>query len=373
MKIKTILTPSIKYTLTLFLISRFILTLIGVVSRWLLDPLKLPIFRNVYSKYLWLDIWGQWDSGWYLNIARHWYPENYIINGQCSYGFFPLYPLLIRGLGVFLKDNFIAGLFISNVALILAGIFLYKLVELDWEDDVALRSVKYLFLFPTAFIFSGVFSEALFIFLLIFSFWSWRKQKWFLAGIIGFFLCLTRVQGVIAVLPFLILYLRQLDLYPKKKLRVLYLLFFPFGVFLFFAYTRMRMGDWFAYLTAQKFWGVYFNSPMSIITHALSCKYDIRYLLGFIFSLTLLFLSVIFFKKIGIVYGMLSVGFLISYFFTNNAFLSVARYSLVVFPIYIIFALISKNKYVDDILTITFSLLQGFFMVFWSRGFCLVV
>jgi hypothetical protein len=39
-----------------------------------------------------VDVWGRWDSGWFVSIAQH----GYLDPGH-STAFFPLYPLLIRG------------------------------------------------------------------------------------------------------------------------------------------------------------------------------------------------------------------------------------------------------------------------------------
>ena len=49
------------------------------------------------------------------------------------------------------------------------------------------------------------------------------------------------------------------------------------------------------------------------------------------------------------------------------------RYSVVIFPFYILFARLGEDKYVDQALTWSFALLQGFLMVFWSAGFKLIV
>ncbi len=42
------------------------------------------------------ETFAAWDSGWYWTIARHGYRYN--AGGQSSIAFFPLYPLLMRGL-----------------------------------------------------------------------------------------------------------------------------------------------------------------------------------------------------------------------------------------------------------------------------------
>ena len=86
----------IRYIIFLFLGSRLVLTLIGVFSRlYLQQRLDFSKVQHQAPTYLstnnWLNIWGVWDTGWYLNIAQNWY--NNILNGHggANYGFFPLY------------------------------------------------------------------------------------------------------------------------------------------------------------------------------------------------------------------------------------------------------------------------------------------
>ncbi|MCK7515454.1 MAG: hypothetical protein MZV70_73380 [Desulfobacterales bacterium] len=78
--------------------------------------------------YSWLDIWGQWDTGWYLDIAKNWYAAEAHYQNYCNYAFFPFYPTLIKLLGAVMGNHFYAGLIISNVSLLGAAILLYKLV-----------------------------------------------------------------------------------------------------------------------------------------------------------------------------------------------------------------------------------------------------
>ena len=116
----------IKYILLLFFVTRIALTVIGVTSRLLLEPYHGQEYGWVYSEHLWLDIWGVWDTGWYLDIAENWYSmellsdlPKYAGPNQANYGFFPLYPALMKGLGLLVGSNFIAGIIVSNIFLIL--------------------------------------------------------------------------------------------------------------------------------------------------------------------------------------------------------------------------------------------------------------
>ena len=72
-----------------------------------------------------VDVWARWDSDWYLRIAESGYDWP-----SSTPAFFPLYPLLVGGLGRLLDDHFLlAGLVISLVACAVAFVLLYRLVR----------------------------------------------------------------------------------------------------------------------------------------------------------------------------------------------------------------------------------------------------
>ncbi|HKU67764.1 MAG TPA: hypothetical protein VJP85_08310, partial [Candidatus Baltobacteraceae bacterium] len=89
------------------------------------------------SRNLLLAVWGRWDAVHYLDIATIGYHGT-------DMAFFPLYPLLIAGLGAAIGNHLVAGLFISNVALFFALLYLYKLVEHEFDRGVARRAIFYI-------------------------------------------------------------------------------------------------------------------------------------------------------------------------------------------------------------------------------------
>ena len=144
-----------------------------------------------------LAVWGRWDAEHYLRIA-----------GQGYFGtepaFFPLYPLLIRIVSGFTGSLLVAGLIVSNAASFLALLYLYKLVEHEYNRHVAQRATFFVSIFPTAIFFSAVYSESLFLFLTVASFYYVRERRWLMAGVFGFFAALTRSEGVLLAAPLFI-------------------------------------------------------------------------------------------------------------------------------------------------------------------------
>lgn len=358
----------LRYILLLFFSTRIILTLIGVLSRILFEPYHGKEYVWIYSDKLWMDIWGVWDTGWYLGIAANGYSATAIaiLGNQANYNFFPLYPLFMRLLGYVTRDNYLSGIIISNVALLVSCVFLYKLVELDEDRDTALRSVKFLFLFPTAYILSGVFTESLFLALALACFYYARKGNWFLVGMLGFCLSLTRAVGVLIILPVLYEYLKSKPLGRD----IFYLLLIPFGIFVWMVFNFSLTGDFLAFIHIQSTWNRSLTNPLVTIYSALFSNNIVK-LFEAIFTVISFSILILFYNKIRTSYWIFGMFCLITPLLTSID--SMPRYTLVVFPFFIIFAQLTKEHPTDDMLASFLALLQGCLMVFWSNGFALII
>lgn len=364
--IKERIPKEIKYILLMFFSTRIVLTVIGVLSRMMLTP-NYHAFS--YSKNILLDVWGVWDTAWYVSIAEDWYsiPE--------MFGFFPLYPLLMRFFGFFVGDYYLAGLLVSNVSLLVACILLYKLVRLDGDRDTAFRSVKYLFLFPTAFVFSGVFTESLFLALLLACFYYARKGRWLLVGIFGFFLSLTKAFGMFMILPLAYEYLRAKNFRLKNcRLDSVPLLLIPCGLLVFSAYNYYLTGDYLAFIHIKEGrWFHKLSNPLTGLYNNLanenfSCSFNV------ILDIIAILLLSLFYRKIGFPYWLTGMIPLIGTLMTGPPCLNaISRYLLIIFPLYILFAKLSEKQDVDQLVTIFLALFQGFFMVFWTNAFMLTI
>ena len=130
--------------------------------------------------------------------------------------FFPLYPLLIRIVGSLAGNHLVAGLLISNASFFFGLLYLYKLLEHEYDRAVARRAIFYVSIFPTAVYFSAVYTESLFFMLTVASFYYMRAHRWWIAGALGFFAALTRVEGVLLVVPFVIEWYAQYRTDPLR-------------------------------------------------------------------------------------------------------------------------------------------------------------
>ncbi len=147
------------------------------------------------------DVWARWDSVWFLRIAEH----SYHSASHADTAFYPLYPLLVAGLGRVFGGNYVvAGLVISLAASLGAFSLLHRLAEPRLGADGARRTVLYLAVFPMSLFLLAVYSESLFLLLALAAFTLAERGRWLPAWAAAGLALLTRIAGL-ALLPALAL------------------------------------------------------------------------------------------------------------------------------------------------------------------------
>lgn len=138
---------------------------------------------------------NRWDAPHYLDIARN----GYQATGDSRFFlvFYPLYPLLIRLTAILTHDVLTAAFAVSTIASFVVAVLLYSLARLDLPDNLARRSVWFLFIFPTSYFLHIGYTESLFLALAIGCFLAARTGRWWLAGPLGALACLTRLNGLV--------------------------------------------------------------------------------------------------------------------------------------------------------------------------------
>jgi hypothetical protein len=191
-------------------------------------------------------VWARWDSNWYLRIAESGYSWP-----SSTPAFFPLYPLLVAGLGRVLDDRFLlAGLVVSLAACAAAFVLLHGLARERLGPLVARRSVLYLALFPTSFFLGAVYGESLFLALALATFVLAERGRLGWAALAAGLAVLTRAQGV-ALLPALAVYAWR----SRRRGRNLALLAVPVAMFLVFPLVlEAWTGHALAFVDAQRLW-----------------------------------------------------------------------------------------------------------------------
>lgn len=140
-----------------------------------------------------------WDGGWYRSIAEVGYAS---LPGE-ALRFFPLFPLLGRGLGWALLDHSgVALVILANVAALVAGALLHRLALRETNDgDLAARASWYLALFPASLALVLPYGESVLLVAAIGMFLGLRSQRWWVVVPLGIVAGLTRPLGVLLILP----------------------------------------------------------------------------------------------------------------------------------------------------------------------------
>lgn len=333
----------------------------SVVSRQnpCLMALSDPFYKSIRESDFFIRMHVKEQSWQHLAIVEHGY-KNISVESRCTdLVHFPLYPLLIRYLGnIFSIDYMVMGLLISNISIFLSVLIFYKLARFDQKEEVAERSVFYLLIFPTAFYFTMLYTESLFLLLSLLVFYFALKRKWLLVGIIGFFASLTRITGIFLFLPLIIEYFHQ-----EKKLKpsISFLTLIPAGLASFLTFHHFLTNDFFAFLKAQQNWnrnffdfGHVFDSLTSPRPHVVVTSY-----LELIVIVVVLIACISGFKRLRtsyFIYLLLSILIPVS----SGILEGIPRYMSVVFPLFLLFTKLGDKPYFDRLYTLASILLLAF-------------
>lgn len=152
-----------------------------------------PVWTNV------LELWNRWDAPHYLRLAEVGYVQSSPppdTDDPLFVVFFPFFPLAVRIVSLALQNLVLSALVVSFAASVGAGYFLFRLVALDADEAVAWRAVLLLFSFPTAYFLAAPYTEALFLFAVLASVHAARTGAWAGAGVAGALATGTRVVGI---------------------------------------------------------------------------------------------------------------------------------------------------------------------------------
>ncbi|WP_041731170.1 mannosyltransferase family protein [Conexibacter woesei] len=208
---------------------------------------------------------ARWDAVWYLSIADDGYSS---AADHAKAAFYPLYPLLAKVVGWLFGSALLGGLVVSLACFFGALVLLHKLARIELGERDARTTILLVAFFPSAFFFSAVYAESLFLLLSVGTLLAARQGRWAAAGAVGALAALTRNSGVILLLPVLLLFLygpradrEAAGGGPWWKPRyaitpqILWLALIPLGLVAFLVYIGIVLGDPFAPFSAQELWG----------------------------------------------------------------------------------------------------------------------
>ena len=317
-----------------------------------------------------IPLHAKWDSFWYLDIVENGYSFKGTGPGNLSnIVFFPLYPLLLKIISFFLGGNIVlAGWALSSTFLLLALFYLFKLVkEFHPQIDPYLPNI-FLLIFPSAFFLNTVYTESLFLFLSLAAFYYTRKQNLLLGGLFGFLASFTRITGILLLLPLTWEYLQKRNFHLRELFRpsFLPLLLTPLGTLLFFLFHYIRFGDFFLFFRVQYWWGRTFTFNQDHFLFLTNSSIA-NFTLDILFVITALFVTFLVFKKIRVSYGLYMLA-IIGVALSTGTLMSIGRYMLVLFPIYILAASI-RNKYIQQSWLLISILLLALYTILFVNNY----
>ena len=215
--------------------------------------------------------WAVWDGVWFIKIAADGYAGN-----DGTVAFFPLYPLMVRWVGIAFHNNLvIAGIVVSLACYFAAMYFLYRLVEARYGPVVAYRTCLYISIFPTAFYWQAVYSESMFLMLsLACILWS-TEGRWKIAGLAGLLAALTRSAGFLLIVPMVICYYEQRGWKLRRTdASAASLLMIPEGLMVWMAYLSLGFGKPLLFAQVQDQWRRYMAVPTFALWKSLEAAFE---------------------------------------------------------------------------------------------------
>lgn len=328
-----------------FIFSLFILWRINLEFLFWIGSKLLPLKEG----YLGPSVWANFDGVHYLSIANNGYY-------QYEQAFFPLYPLMIRYLSKLLGSSFLlSGMFISNLSFLILLFVFWKLLsikELKLSEKQKKWSLVFLAFFPTSFYFGSVYTESLFLLLVILSFLYLSKGKKIFFGIFAALASATKLIGVFLLVPLgLIAYM----IFLQKN----------YNDALFFIHSQPAFGAGRSggdlIILPQVYWRylkIFLTVPI------LTYDYFIAFIEFFMFNGSLYLVYIAWKKKLPESWLLFSLAAIIGPTLTGSLS-SMPRYVLVAFPIFIALAS-SKNRKIIFIISYLFFCL---FTILFVRGY----
>lgn len=158
---------------------------------------------------------------------------------------FPLYPLLIRLVSLFIGDYFRAMILVNWLSSAAAAVaFCFILKEKKIRGALWL-SLAFLFLPPRWLAVRSVgASEGVFVLFLLLATWFWMRKHYFFSGIMGALLVLARPPGILFFPAFVLIAIVE-KVHIRRSWPILLM---PASLLLLFYFYALRIGDFFILL-----------------------------------------------------------------------------------------------------------------------------
>lgn len=317
-----------------------------------------------------IDLWDRWDAMHFQSIAGPGYGS---VNFETNYAFFPGFPLATRLVAITGVDLTTAGLVVSFVAGLFAALALARLTA-DVGGDARLGVLAWA-IAPAALFLAAPYSETMFC---AFAFWAWvfvRRGAWVWAGTLGFLASLTRVNGLFLGVAMLVAFVVSK---PRQWSR-LPALAGPFiGVGVVFAYYYSLTGSWTTWSDSMRVgWGRSgLMNPVESYVRIYEWAYDwqlaapwvVQYRFEIIWTFLIAMAGIVLLLKRW--YGEATFILVTTASLVTTVWGSVPRYTLVLFPLWMLMGLWMTNHRVVRVLYVSIAApLMIASVVVWVNGY----
>ncbi len=369
--------------LLLFVVTRLGIVFVAYLAVPLIADSSVPLYHLRPADNVIVDVFGsRWDTGFYVSIAE----EGYQFEGVelPSVAFFPFLPLLMRTVAPLVGNSLLAGILISNVALMLATVLLYRLVTAGWGQQTADRATWYFLIFPAAFFGSAIYTESLFLLGAIGALYFARRGYWEVAALLGIATAMTRFIGILVAVMLLVEWWVQRRAARENKRPSLGALMapaaVPLGTLAYMAYLQRTFGDPLAFAHGAAAWARQPQSPLTTIRSLFDTPADgwgsvlqagsihIDNWLDFSFVAMFLVLGCILLYQRRWSEGVfVTLGVLIS--MSSGLLMSQRRYMWIMFPAFIVLAQWGDRPWADKLITTISLVCLALFTAMFANGY----
>lgn len=379
-----------KYLAKILLLS-LLLKISYIVFAFGLYYAKVPHYEEIFKKtdntfYSRVTgIFHRNDSGWYQHIAEKGYShmthesflERVKKQDQLEHAFFPLFPYLIKTCMQLFHTSFTkAGFWFSLIISTFCWILVFYFIKIyTHNEQLAYLSLLTLIFAPFNYYYSMIYTEALYLSLIMIVLIAILKNKCFIMSLGAALLCLIKINGALLFPVFVLFFIESrqvnLSLNPLKWLKflktnpqILGLASMPIATFFWMHQQHLLVGDYFAFSTINQSWQR--KSGIFPFLALFSDGSTYTQLASFLWLAIFLFL-IYHFRRLKLSFNLMNfTGMFLS--LTTGNMTSILRYMSILFPINLQFAWSLKalnNKYFNSILIVLLWSLQLWSFYYW--------
>ncbi|HLY64914.1 MAG TPA: hypothetical protein VKU60_05215 [Chloroflexota bacterium] len=376
-------TPSLLATLLAIKLTVLLLVFLAyALLPFFTDNYAINFVDPAYEEPSLASAFSTWDAQHYLYLSENGYHP-----GQMSNAFFPLLPALIH-LATPLTggSSLIAGLVVANLASLLGLFVLFKFLTELCGRALAENTLLLYLAFPTAFFFSLIYSESVFMLLVASFFLLLFRNRPGWAAVPAALAPLARPEGVLLLVPFGVWYLvhTQGDWAARSRQllspRILPALAPLAGLGVYLAYMRLTTGNALEMLDAMRqyvsahslaYWLHPSELAQALGEWPLALHGFTNSVIDRLIFLAFLLLLVPMFRRLpaplawyALVVGILNVA--------SGTFMSYSRYVLLAFPVFLTAAILLQRptlRWLRLPLLFLFVLVQGLFVTMQALSY----